>query len=488
MKSKKIQIPKNQSDSLLNLFFQRYSLYKLPDGKNIAVKDKTNEWIHIQKDVISSILRNIYFNIENQTISKSTINTAYEMIKSIADSCKDKIEIIDILYQSKNEIIFNIYGSDSYIHIEKNHIELCKKSKSDKLFSNMSYTPIYPQINNSDSKNYLSYIQKLFNVENNQCVLFGVYIVTLFIKNINHPLLILSGDYGAAKTTTAKKIVRVLNPYGDLTQLSKNIDDIATILSNNYLIAFDNVSKFAVTRDLADLLCSAVTGSTYQKRRLYTNDEITTLKLHNPIIINGLSLQFPYSDLLDRSIIIPLKRIDDNNRLTDQQVWDDFYNILPYMQGCIFKLISKAMGLYENITLDNTPRLADFSLWGYAIAEALETGLGETFIHQYLENIETASMSAIESNPLLSTIQDLMNDTVCWEGTPTELLIALKNVYYQKNNTDFLPKGFPITANILSRRLRESEVELKKMKLDLTIGRDSNRYINITKTGGNKNE
>lgn len=97
-------------------------------------------------------------------------------------------------------------------------------------------------------------------------------------------------------------------------------------------------------------------------------------------------------------------------------------------------------------------------------------------------------MSAIESNPLLSTIQDLMNDTVCWEGTPTELLIALKNVYYQKNNTDFLPKGFPITANILSRRLRESEVELKRMKLELTIGRDSNRYINITKTGGNKNE
>lgn len=488
MKIKKIQIPKNQADSLLNLFFQHYSLYKLPDGKNIAVKDKTNEWVYIQKDVISSILRNMYFNIENQTISKSTVNTAYEMIKSIADNCKDNIEIINILYQSKNEIIFNIYGSDGYVHIKKNHYELCKKAKSDKIFFNVPCTPIFPNISNPDSENYLSYIQNLFNIENNQCILFGVYIATLFIKNINHPLLILSGDYGAAKTTTAKKIVRILNPYGDLTQLSKNIDDIATILANDYLIAFDNVSKLAVTRDLADLLCSAVTGSTYQKRKLYTDDEISTLKLHNPIIINGLSLHFPYSDLLDRSIIISLKRIDDKNRLTDQQVWDDFYTTLPYLQGCIFEIISKAMGIYENIILKNTPRLADFSLWGYAVAEAIETGLGETFIHQYLENIETASMSAIESNPLLSTIQDFMYEINCWEGRPTELLTALKNSYYKKNDTNILPKGFPITANILSRRLKESEVELKKMKLKLTIGRDSNRFINITKIGGNTNE
>ena len=254
------------------------------------------------------------------------------------------------------------------------------------------------------------------------------------------------------------------------------------------MIAFDNVSKNVVTREIADLLCSAVTGSTYQKRKLYTNDEITTLNLHNPIIINGLGLQFPYSDLLDRSIIISLTRIDDKNRLTEQQVWDDFYKCLPYLQGSIFKIISKALAIYPKLKLNNVPRLADFSLWGYSIAEAITTGLGKTFLQQYFENIENTSSTLIDNNPLLSTLKSLMNELDYWEGSATDLLRTLKNIYVEQNDTNFLPNGFPKTANILSRRLKESNVELKQLNLDLTIGRDSNRFINITKIGGNSNE
>lgn len=300
--------------------------------------------------------------------------------------------------------------------------------------------------------------------------------------------MLLSGDYGAAKTTTAKKIIKILKPDGNLTQMSKNIDDVAVLLSNEYLVGFDNVSKEVFTREMADLICSAVTGSTYQKRKLYTNDEISSLHIHNAIIVNGLDLHLPYNDLTDRSITINFKRIDDKNRLTEKQIWDEFYELLPKLQGCIFCVISKAMNTYNNTHLKVLPRLADFAQWGYAIAETIETGLGNEFLQQYFENIRASSMIAIDNDCLLSTLHDLMAEVDYWEGTATDLLTTLRNIYYTKNAVNILPKGFPLAANTLSRRLNSLTVELKTMGLSLAIGRDSNRYINITKIGGNTNE
>lgn len=489
MNPKKILIPKNESDSLFNLFFRYFALFRLSDGKIIAVNKKTREWIYVRKkEVICSKLRQLYYSLENQTVSKNTVNTTYDMIKSISDNCNDSIEFINILGQTETQIIFNINGTDSYVLIDKNSVKLEKKSKSKLIFNNISCHPIYPDINNVDNSKYFNYLQTLFNVDETQLILFGVYIVSLFIKNINHPLLLLSGDYGAAKTTTAKKIIKILNPDGNLTQMSKNIDDVAVLLSNEYLVGFDNVSKEVFTREMADLICSAVTGSTYQKRKLYTNDEISSLHIHNAIIVNGLDLHLPYNDLTDRSITINFKRIDDKNRLTEKQIWDEFYELLPKLQGCIFCVISKAMNTYNNTHLKVLPRLADFAQWGYAIAETIETGLGNEFLQQYFENIRASSMIAIDNDCLLSTLHDLMAEVDYWEGTATDLLTTLRNIYYTKNAVNILPKGFPLAANTLSRRLNSLTVELKTMGLSLAIGRDSNRYINITKIGGNTNE
>ena len=47
----------------------------------------------------------------------------------------------------------------------------------------------------------------------------------------------------------------------------------------------------------------------------------------------------------------------------------------PSILGGIFDVLVKAMNIYPTVSLQSFPRMADFAQWGYAIGEALGTGL-----------------------------------------------------------------------------------------------------------------
>ena len=479
MKIPKIKMPKRIEESLFNLFVENYDFYVLENNKKIVLHKTKKTWCYIQKHLICSILRNMYFETQNQTLSNSSVNIVYELISSVADNCQDIIMSVNGTEQTKNAIIYDIRGSDKYVEIKENEIRMKSKKKSKIIFMNETHLkPIFPNINTSDS-NYLEIIELLFGKNKNN-LMFAVYLALLFVRNINHPMLIITGEYGAAKTTFSRMVSRIVNPQcGDVSPMPKALDDVATVIFNNYYTAFDNLSY--ISRELADLLCLATTGGNYQKRKLYTDDDVSSMYLHNAISINGLNLSFPYSDLMDRAIVLELSRISAKERLSEEEVWNRFYKCLPDLLGAIFKLLSKAMKKYKNVKLENTPRLADFAIWGYAVAESIEIGLGKEFIQQYECNTRNSLISASESNPLLSAVSNLMTDKEIWEGTSTQLLRELETVYYKTTIATQLPHSFPTTANVLSRKLNILQNDLAVMGIRLTIGRESKRYIRITK-------
>ena len=476
---KKIAMPTRIEEFLFNLFVSSFSFYTLKNGQKIVVNRKDKSWNYIQKNFICSILRSIYFEAQQRTISYSTVNSVYELIRSVAEKCNDEIVLVDGIIQINDSIIYDVKGSSKYISITANDIHCLSKKKSKMIFTkNISQNSVIEPNLKIQTDQYLAIIKKVFGKEST--LLFAVYLALLFVRNINHPLLIISGEYGAAKTTFSRMIAKIIDSTcGDVSPMPKSLDDTATIINNKYFVAFDNLSY--ISRELADLLCLSTTGGEYQKRRLYTDSEVTSMHLHNAIAINGLNLSFPYSDLMDRAVILQLSRIQPQDRLSEEEVWDKFYRNLSDLQGCIFKLISKAMGIRASIKLTSTPRLADFAQWGYAVAESVEKGLGNEFLRQYNENSNSAIKSAAESNPLLNAISNLMANIDYWEGSSTDLLRALEREYYSSTIANQLPRGFPTTANVLSRRLNGLQTDIKVLGYCLNIGRDSKRYITITK-------
>lgn len=482
-----IEFPQNKADFLYNLFATKYKIYRIDKTNALIAVDEENNMFFLTKQNVCSVLRNLYFQQAKQTISNEPINNAWYMIDSISNSCDDYITFVDLLYQENEFIIYNIINSSKYIQVRKNECNLCEKTDSGMLFKTYKTTNnlIQPDLN-ATMDDLFAFIDEILNLSEKDRLLVIVYIVSLFLSNINHPILFAIGDYGAAKTTTLKMIGNILYPYNcNVVSLPHKEDETAVIISNSVYTVFDNVSY--INRSLADLLCLSVTSGTYSKRELYTNSNVTELDIHKPVAISTINRSFKFFDLIDRSIVIELKRIPPERMLTEQEIWSRFYSLLPKIQGCIFKILSVAMAKYDLIKISKYPRLADFAKWGYAIAEAIEEGNGDAFLKQYKDNLNFTFKNSITENPLLNTIEVFMSSKESWEGTASELLLELKKLYQQINVTNIIPVSFPSAANVLTRQINSSINELKILGISVETTRSTTRKIKLTNFGGNNN-
>ena len=269
-------------------------------------------------------------------------------------------------------------------------------------------------------------LSRFVNMDEDSFKLFLVYLVTCLIPEIPHPIPIFHGEKGAAKSTTMQVIRRLIDPSKrELIALPKNQNELAQQLSNNYMPCYDNLSYLSQMQ--SDMLCQASTGGGISKRTLYSNDDDTILKFFCCPVLNGINVVANATDLLDRCIIFELKRISEDERKESAKVFTDFESARQDIFTGLIDALSKAMKIYPTVYLENKLRMADFTVWGYAVAEALEIG-GDTFIKLYRQNMEKINVAAIEENPLATAIMELMSGKEKIDCTPTELLIKLNAV------------------------------------------------------------
>ena len=155
-------------------------------------------------------------------------------------------------------------------------------------------------------------------------------------------------------------------------------------LAHNYVTFYDNANRNPMW--LSDEACKAVTGIGHTKRKLYTNDEDIVYEYKRCISFNGINISLTESDALDRSIMIELQRIRKELRQVESYIYEEFDKLKPELLGYIFNILSKSIEIKETIKLDDLPRMAEFALWGEAIARALNYEPLK-FISVYYENI-----------------------------------------------------------------------------------------------------
>jgi len=315
-------------------------------------------------------------------------------------------------------------------------------------------------------------------------ILHMVNIVTKFLAEIGHPIDVLHGEKGSSKTNTMKKDRNIVDPaVRDVVSMPKSKEDLALILSNNYFPCFDNLDN--ITSEKSDMLCMAATGGGFSKRKLYTDEDETILYFKVPVSLNGINVVATRADLLDRSILLELDRIPAHERKEESELWDEFKEDLPKILGAIFNTISKAMSIYDDIKLDRMGRMAEFTRWGYAIAEAAGIG-GEVFLDAYINNQNRANEEALESNPIALAMMKLMGEQNSWKGTITKLLWELNRVA-TRENIDTYSKLWAKEANVLSRRLKEVKSNLEQVGINYVIAHHSEGKI-ITVTNINENK
>lgn len=329
----------------------------------------------------------------------------------------------------------------------------------------------------------LTDILKFTNLKNKEeQILFLSYLVSCFIPDIPHPIPILHGEKGSAKTTHFRILRQLLDPSAvEVLAFPHETNETIQKLSHHWTAFFDNVSAFPDWQ--SDILCRAVTGEGFSKRQLYSDDDDIIYSFRRCVGLNGINIAATQPDLLDRAILFRLEQITPTERREEREFWEAFNNERPFILGGVFDILSQAMGIYPSVKLDDLYRMADFTRWGYAIAEALGYD-GQTFLRAYGGNIATQVEECLEASPLAIAIRGLMNEQIEWEGTPADLYSVLGNKT-EALGINIKGKDWPQSVVWLSRRLNEIRSNLRAVGIEINMKHEKRRWIAIRKMAEN---
>ncbi len=327
---------------------------------------------------------------------------------------------------------------------------------------------------------------KLFDIiklkSNADKILLAVYIVTALVPDIPKPILCVHGEKGAGKSTLLRLLRALIDPAPDpLLTLRTKERDLALALAQNLCAYFDNVSY--LSQQQSDFLCRASTGAALAIRQLYTDDEMQIFRTKCCVGLSGIHLVANAPDLQDRVITIELERINPQERAEESGLYQKFEEVRPRLVGAVLNALAKAIAIKPLLNLEHLPRMADWAVWGYAVAEALGVG-GDVFLQTYSENTGKINEKLLETNPVASAILAFMEEREEFIGKPSELLDALNEIAEtEKINTK--AKSWPKSANVITRRLREIKSNLEDAGIIVEIGKDSRgvrgRFISLQK-------
>jgi hypothetical protein len=308
---------------------------------------------------------------------------------------------------------------------------------------------------------------KFVNVAKENQLLVLVYIISCFIPDIPHPIFNLHGSQGSGKTTFSRLVKRITDPSSTEAIIHpRDATELVQQLAHHHFIVFDNLS--GLPDWMSDILAQACTGSGFSKRQLYTDDDDVIYSVKRCIGLNGINQIVGKPDLMDRCILLSLERIDPERRMEEAELWRQFDEIRPLIFGGILDTISRAMRIYPEVKLPFLYRMADFTRWGYAIAEALGRP-GKEFLDSYQGNVERQTEEVIQRNTLAQALISFMANREKWSGHMKEAFEELQKVA----NPGFKDRTFPTHPNKLRNHLKVLESTLRDQGITFQIGNHS---------------
>jgi hypothetical protein len=244
-----------------------------------------------------------------------------------------------------------------------------------------------------------------------------------------------------------------------LVTFSDAAREFSQLADHNYCTFFDNLSHL---RDwMSDALCRLVTGDSFVKRKLYSNDEDIIFSYMRVAGLSGINQIATKPDLLDRSLLLGLERVADAQRVEETVLWAKFNQLLPSILGGVLDAVSYALKRAPSLTLHHRPRLVDFYRYALAVSEYL--GFTESdLIGAIVANTHRQNQEALESSPTAQTIIQFMSFQDNWEGRSYELYEKLLKLAEDMK----INKDFPKSPIWLWRRIKEVRSNLKAIGID----------------------
>ncbi len=423
---------------------------------------------------------NFIYDISHKNVNDTHIKAAIKILKHKAADLNFPLAIR--VAKDSGKIYYDL-GSYECIEIKESGWEIVENQSI--LFRRFKHQrrQVEPALE-GDLDSFLS----LINVSNKKDeILLKVYLIAAMIPDFPHPVLVVQGPQGSAKSTLCRFVKDLIDPSEMETESlhgDKGIPDFIQAASHHWLLVLDNLSK--LTDSISDVISRICTGGGLSKRKLWTNDDDYIYNFKHLVALNGITQVVNKPDLLDRSLIIQLERISENNRLTEDELWKKYQILKPAILGAIFTAVAKAMSQYDSIKIQRLPRMADFVKWGCAIAISIGYSQ-EEFLNAYQNNTNTQTEAAAEANALVTVIVEVMEGKDSYEDTTGAVYKTLTEKAENLSLRDSY--GWPKAANAFTRQIPILQPVLQALGLRIESWKSGKRKIRISRiVGGSTQE
>jgi hypothetical protein len=284
--------------------------------------------------------------------------------------------------------------------------------------------------------------------------------------------LLILGPHGSAKTTTMRRISSLIDPMpgsGDPLAPLREDRDLLPVAQGRHLLAFDNVKSLSTERSAH--LCRIASGGSVSGRELFTTAETFFLSAKKPVVQTATEQIVTEEDLQDRTPVIHSgAAFEDENsgqRKSRRTLDAAFEKARPRLLGVLLRAVAEGLKR-ENDPEPPTPhRMADHVAW----VTRCEPGLGwaqGTILAALNEATREGARELAELHPVSAALLSFMaGHPDEWEGTTTELLSCLRATAGERIARG---QGWPASPAVLSRRLHQLEVVLRRARLRLIWG------------------
>lgn len=472
---------KDQAELIVDLARARASFFHTPGRDSYAVVEmgKHKEVWDINSQDFNYWLQKLFYDATSRAPGKQALQDAVRLLSSIAlfDSPQD---IIGYRFAEHNGCIYLDLGNETWeqVRICPDGWRIIPFTESPVKFRRSKGMLSIPRPQRGGD---FDWVKPLFNIETNEeWALIISWLIGAMRPKGPFPILVLQGEQGSAKSTTARMLRSLIDPASPaIRTLPTTERNLVISAEGSWVLNFDNLSS--IRPIMSDALCRMSTGGGFGTRTLYSDKSEELFESVRPMIINGIPDLTGRNDLADRSIIVHLPPITDKNRMSERDFWAQWEGSLPHTVGALCSAVSVALRDFDKVQMERLPRMADFAKWVTAAEPALPWKTGE-FGKAYKLNRDRMIDIAIENDHVAMAIVkftsgDKFGDY--WSGTPTDLLGILNTI---TNPRITRLKGWPQAANHFSNRLRRAQTFLRTKGIDIERSKSGNRRITIYKT------
>lgn len=465
----------------------------------VIEKDGHNEMLNMDSEEFDMYLCRLYYESEtkNKILTGYTINNSKRLLKSFSNATRT----IYTRIAKKDDTIYYDLNNERWqsVEITKGGWKVIpspmifRRAGLDRKQVQPKLTPYGLPNRESMSRRFLrEIIDKFYIKEDYQKTIAEVYLISLFIEDIAHPLILPNGPRGSGKTLLLRLFKLIVDPRAEdeslVERLPRDDKDRRVSIYHSYFPCFDNESH--LDQDSMDEICAWVTGTAMTVRQLYTTDEFRTFTAKRVIGITGINIPVTSSDALNRAFIVDMNPIpngygetSESKLIGEKKFINDIRQYLPDILAYIFNVLVQALSKYDEIKdqIKSNHRLADFVIWGETISRVIGNE-DNAFLKAWNRNTHQQNINVIENNPLAGLLIDYVfnrHDQIEFLIEPTQLHLNMKSYATEKQIDVVHAKWFPQNAKWLSRKIKILKEDLKaaNIEVDTDVRKEQKRFI-----------